>query len=683
MKPPQLKKIPYKINKHNDIRIDNYYWLRNDGKKSSKVINYLIKENRYSRKMLKGANFFRKEIYNEFLSRMKQNDTSIPYNYNGYSYRIRVVKNSNYLIYERRVIGSDSDWVVLINGNERAKKTKYYNIGMLTVSPDNSIIAITEDKIGQNIYTVSFYKINDVEWRNDVLINTSGDIEWANNSKTLLYINKNNQTLLPYQVFSHQYGECQKQDNLLYEEKDDTYCVDLMKSRSKDYIFICINNINTSEYRLFNANNIKSPIVIFKTRKIGFEYYINHFENKFYIRSNHQNQLFGLYIIDSNDINHDNFMFWKKLVEPRVDVDLERFELFTEWLVLEERVNGLINIRQINFQTKKENFINFDDSIYDVHIIDNYEQNTNKLRYIYSSLTTPYSIYEIDMNTQEKKILKQEEVNLFNKEDYKSERLWITASDGVKIPVSLVYRKDLFNFFKNPLLIYGYGAYGHSVDISFDFTKISLLNRGFVYAISHIRGGGDLGKKWYLDGKAFNKKNTFNDFIDTTKALIKLGYCKSTNIYAIGASAGGLLMGVIANVAPELYKGIVISVPFVDVLTTMMDSSIPLTTLEYDEWGNPEDKNFYYYIKSYSPYDNIKPQRYPNMLVTTGLHDSQVQYWEPVKWVAKLRSMKHNDSILLLKVNMNSGHTGKSGRLRSLDDIAFCYAFILMLENKK
>ncbi|MEX9845963.1 S9 family peptidase [Providencia rettgeri] len=676
MSAPIAKKQPHTMTTHGDVRVDNYYWLRDDQRESPEIIEYLTQENDYTKQQLEKGESLKKEIYDELFSRMKQDDESVPYNYNGYTYRSRVVAGKNYSIYERRPVNRQGEWVVLVDGNERAEGTEYYRMGALAISPDNTTLAIAEDRQGRNEFAVSFRKIDESEWQENVLTNTSGNIVWANDNQTLFYVNKDKQTLLPYQVVRHQYGTQQTQDKLVYEEKDDTFYVSLAKSTSKDFILIGITSTETSEYRLIDANQPQNDAKILKPRQVGVEYYPDHFNGKFYIRSNHQHPLFGLYIAD-------NILApWVSFIAPRDGVDLEGFALFNNWLVVEERQNGLVNIRQISWLTHKENQVSFDDPTYMAWIGNNPEPDTDTLRYGYSSMTTPSSVYEINMLTQEKQLLKQEEVKDFNKQNYQSERIWVTAQDGVKVPVSLVYRKDLFKHGQNPLLVYGYGAYGYGIDPSFSSSRLSLLDRGFVYAIAHIRGGGDLGKNWYIQGKTIHKMNTFTDFIDATKGLLSEGYGKAGHVYAMGGSAGGLLMGAVVNMAPDLYEGVVSAVPFVDVVTTMLDPSIPLTTGEYDEWGNPENEEDYWRIKAYSPYDNIKAQHYPHILVTTGLHDSQVQYWEPAKWVAKLRDIKQGNSLLLLETNMNAGHGGKSGRFNALDDIAQEYSFILMLENK-
>lgn len=676
MPAPIAKKQPYTITTHGDVRVDNYYWLRDDKRESPEIIEYLNQENAYTEQQLALGEPLKKEIYDELFSRVKQDDESVPYNFNGYTYRSRVVSGKNYPIYERRPIDSQEEWTVLVDGNQRAEGVEYYRMGALAISPDNTTLAIAEDRQGRNDYGVSFRKIDDPQWQENVLVNTSGNIVWANDNRTLFYVNKDKQTLLPYQVVKHQYGTKQSDDTVVYEEKDDTFYVSLAKSTSKDYILIGITSTETSEYRLIDANKPNLEAKILQIRQVGVEYYPDHFNGKFYIRSNHQHPLFGLYIADSETAP------WVSFIAPRDEVDLEDFSLFNNWLVVEERQNGLVNIRQISWLTHKENSVTFDDPTYMAWISNNPEPDTDTLRYGYSSMTTPSSVYEINMLTQERTLLKQEEVKNFDKANYQSERIWVEAQDGVKVPVSLVYRKDLFKAGKNPLLIYGYGAYGYGIDPSFSSSRLSLLDRGFVYAIAHIRGGGDLGKNWYIQGKTVHKMNTFTDFIDATKALLSQGYGEQGHVYAMGGSAGGLLMGAVVNMAPELYEGVVSAVPFVDVVTTMLDPSIPLTTGEYDEWGNPENEADYWRIKAYSPYDNIKAQQYPHILVTTGLHDSQVQYWEPAKWVAKLRDVKQGNSLLLLETNMNAGHGGKSGRFNALDDIAREYSFILMLEDK-
>ncbi len=694
MNAPQAKKQPHSMTIHGDTRLDNYYWLRDDERQSPEVLDYLEQENRYTQQMLAPGETLREEIYTELVGRMKQDDQSVPYTSNGYTYRTVYVSGKNYPIYQRKPAtrraenqhnsqqnnsdqeSNQDDWQTLIDGNQRAEGSEFYRLGALAISPDNKIIAVAEDKQGRNNFSISFRQVDDNAWQNNVLQGTSGNIVWAADSNTLFYVHKHPKTLLPYQVYRHQYGSAQQHDQKIYEELDDTFYISLSKSTSKQYILVAITSTETAEYRLIDAANSQHEMVTFKPRETGIEYYLDHFKDNFYLRANHENELFGLYSTDRPGNN------WKTVIAPREGIDLEDFELFNQWLVTEERENGLVKLRQINWQTQEERYIPLDDPAYMVWIGYNPEPDSDYLRYGYSSMTTPTTTFEINMCTQERQLLKQQDVKGFNGALYASKRVWIEAQDGVKVPVSLVYRSDLFKTGDNPLLVYGYGAYGASMDPSFSSSRLSLLDRGFVYAIAHIRGGGELGKKWYNQGKLANKKNTFTDFIDVTNGLISLGYGHPEHIYAMGGSAGGLLMGAVINMAPELYQGVVAAVPFVDVMTTMLDASIPLTTGEYDEWGDPNQPKAYFSMLAYSPYDNIKPQRYPHLLVTTGLHDSQVQYWEPAKWVAKLRDYKQGNSLLLLETNMSAGHGGKSGRFSALEDIATEYSFLLMLENK-
>ncbi|EYU14826.1 protease II [Photorhabdus aegyptia] len=675
--PPKAMKQPHHITIHDDTRIDDYYWMRDDTRKDQKVIDYLTAENKYTEQVLKPGEQLRDTLYEEMVGRMKQDDQSVPYTYNGYIYRATYETGKDFPIYQRKPADGSSDWQVLVDGNERAKGHEYYQLSNFAITPDNKRIAIAEDTQGRRNYQISFKDIADKQWNNDVINNTSGNIVWANDNNTLFYVRKHSQTLLPYQVFRHQYGTNTSEDQKIYQEEDERFYLGISKSTSRDYIMLSITSNSTSEYLLIDANKPQAELQLFSPRKEGREYYIDHFRDHFYIRSNHENETYGLYQTDA--INTP----WKIVIAPQQDSDLEDFDLFNDWLVVQERTKGLPTIRQINWQTQQEKQIKFDDPSYMAWIDYNPEPDTDFVRYGYSSMTTPSSTFQWNMKTGERELLKQQEVKGFDKHHYESQRIWVKARDGVEVPVSLVYRKSLFKKGQNPILIYGYGAYGISMDPSFSSPRLSLLGRGFVYALVHVRGGGELGKKWYLQGKVENKMNSFNDFIDVTKALIAQKYGDSKRVYAMGGSAGGLLMGAVINQAPELYRGVVAQVPFVDAVTTMLDPSIPLTVGEYEEWGNPENKEDYSRIKSYSPYDNIKHQRYPNLLVTSGFYDSQVQYWEPTKWVAKLRDMKEGNSILLLETNMSAGHGGKSGRFNRLKDTAMDYSFILMLDDAK
>ncbi len=673
--PPKANKVPHVMTDHGDTRTDNYYWLRDDSRKDPNVLDYLNAENAYTESVMKEGKALEETLFNEMVSRMAQNDESVPYIYNGYTYRTIYQEGKDFPIYQRKPVNSEGEWEVLVDGNERAKGHEFYQLGDLTISPDNKRIAIAEDKEGRRNYNVAYKDLSDNTWKENVLTNISANLVWANDSKTLFYVDKDPQTLLPYQIYRHQYGTDRKQDVKIFEENDDRFYTWMGKSKSKDYILVSIESSTTSESRLIDANAPEKPMVIFSARQDGREYDIDHFNGEFYIRSNHESELFGLYKTSSIDKP------WETVIAPQKDVDLEGFDLFNRWLVVEERKQGLVSLRQIDWKTGQSTNVTFDDPVYMAWLGFNPQADSEELRFGYTSMTTPSSTYQWNMQTHQKQLLKQQEVKGFERDLYESERIWVKAQDGVEVPVSLVYRKDLFKKGENPILIYGYGSYGSSIDPSFSSPRLSLLDRGFVYAIVHVRGGGELGKRWYNQGKMEHKVNTFTDFIDSTKYLIAKGYGAPKHVYAMGGSAGGLLMGAVVNMAPELYRGVVSQVPFVDVVTTMLDASIPLTTGEYEEWGNPADKDVYFRLKSYSPYDNVVAKAYPHLLVTTGLHDSQVQYWEPAKWVAKLRELKTDNNLLLLDTNMSAGHGGKSGRFNRLRDTAKEYAFILMLEQ--
>ncbi|ARX34506.1 TPA: oligopeptidase B [Proteus mirabilis] len=675
MMPPKANKIPHVMTEHGDSRTDNYYWLRDDARKDKQVIDYLKAENAYTESVMAAGKTLENTLYNEMVERMAQNDASVPYDYNGYTYQTIYQEGKDFPIYQRKPIGSDGEWEILVDGNERAKGHEFYQLGDLAISPDNKRIAIAEDKEGRRNYTVAYKDLTDKTWQENVLTNISANLVWANDSQTLFYVDKDPQTLLPYQIYRHQYGSDRKQDVKIFEENDDRFYTWMEKSKSEDYILVTIASSTTSEYRLIDANAPEKPMVVFSPRQEGREYYIDHFKGEFYIRSNHESELYGLYKTASIDAP------WQTVIAPQPEVDLESFELFNRWLVLEERKQGLVSLRQIDWKTGQSTNIIFDDPVYMAWLSVNPQADSEELRFGYTSMTTPSSTYQWNMQTKEKQLLKQQEVKGFKHDLYESERIWVKAQDGIEVPVSLVYRKDLFKKGENPILIYGYGSYGSSIDPSFSSARLSLLDRGFVYAIVHVRGGGELGKRWYNQGKMEHKVNSFTDFIDATKYLINQGYGAPKHVYAMGGSAGGLLMGAVINMAPELYRGVVAQVPFVDVLTTMLDASIPLTTGEYEEWGDPADKDVYFRLKSYSPYDNVEAKAYPHLLVTTGLHDSQVQYWEPAKWVAKLRELKTDNNLLLLETDMSAGHGGKSGRFNRLRDTAREYAFILMLEQ--
>ncbi|MFC0225628.1 S9 family peptidase [Serratia aquatilis] len=674
MTPPKAEKRPYPITIHGDTRVDDYYWLRDDERADPEILHYLQAENAYTEAQLSEQQPLREALYQEMVARIPQQEHSVPYVKRGFRYQTRYEPGNEYAAYVRQPEASSEQWETLLDGNSRAEGHEFYTLGGLEVSPDNQLLAVAEDFLSRRQYEIRFKDLVNDSWAGEVLENTSGNFEWANDSATVYYVRKHAKTLLPYQVYRHVIGSDPKQDVLIYEEQDDTFYVSLEKTTSEQFILIHLSSTTTSEILLLDANRADSLPQMFVPRRKDHEYAIDHYHQYFYIRSNKNGKNFGLYQCQLADETQ-----WKELIAPRTDVMLEGFSLFRDWLVVEERIAGLTRLRQIHWHSGEEKSIAFDDPTYVTWLAYNPDPETALLRYGYSSMTTPTTLYELNLDSGEREQLKQQEVKNFTAEDYRSERVWVKARDGEEIPVSLVYRTDSFVRGVNPLMVYAYGSYGSSMDPAFSASRLSLLDRGVVFALAHIRGGAELGQLWYEDGKLLKKQNTFNDFIDVTQTLVEQGYGDAQRVFAMGGSAGGLLMGAVINQAPQLFKGIVAQVPFVDVLTTMLDESIPLTTGEYDEWGNPNDKVYYDYIKQYSPYDQVKAQDYPHMLVTTGLHDSQVQYWEPAKWVAKLRELKTDDHKLLLHTDMDAGHGGKSGRFKAYEDIALEYAFILSL----
>ncbi|MCE9881736.1 S9 family peptidase [Hafnia paralvei] len=675
-KAPVAAKHPHVMEIHGDTRTDNYYWLRDDERSDDAVLSYLKAENAYTEACMRGEEALRQRLFSEMVERIPQEDESVPYQRNGYRYQSRYKPEQEYALYVRQKVdtGENAEWDLLVDSNERAQGHDFYALGGLEVSPDNQLMAIAEDFLSRRQYDIRIKRLGDQSWYDEVLENTAGHFEWTNDSASLYYVRKHPQTLLPYQVYRHRLGTSVADDQLIYEETDDTFYVGLEKTISNKYILIHISSTTTSEILMLDADDTDATPQTFLTRRRDHEYSLDHYRDRFYIRSNKEGKNFGLYQSASADEKA-----WQPIICARDDVMLEGFSLFKDWLVVEEREQGLTHLRQIHWQSGEEKHIRFDDPTYMTWLSFNPEPDTALLRYGYSSMTTPSSVFQIDLDSGERTLLKQQEVKNFDSGAYRSERLWVSAHDGVQVPVSIVYRQDMFKAGQNPVLVYGYGSYGSSMDPAFSISRLSLLDRGFVFALAHIRGGADLGQQWYEDGKLLHKQNTFSDFISVTQHLVDEQYANPKQVYAMGGSAGGLLMGAVVNQAPQLYHGIVAQVPFVDVVTTMLDESIPLTTGEYDEWGNPNDAEYYHYIKQYSPYDQVKAQDYPHMLVTTGLHDSQVQYWEPAKWVAKLRDMKTDNNQLLLYTDMDAGHGGKSGRFKAYEDIALEYAFILAL----
>lgn len=673
---PKAARIPHAMTLHGDTRIDNYYWLRDDTRSQPEVLDYLQQENSYGHRVMASQQALQDRILKEIIDRIPQREVSAPYIKNGYRYRHIYEPGCEYAIYQRQSAFSEEwdEWEILLDANKRAAHSEFYSMGGMAITPDNTIMALAEDFLSRRQYGIRFRNLETGNWYPELLDNVEPSFVWANDSWTFYYVRKHPVTLLPYQVWRHVIGTPASQDKLIYEEKDDTYYVSLHKTTSKHYVVIHLASATTSEVRLLDAEMADAEPFVFLPRRKDHEYSLDHYQHRFYLRSNRHGKNFGLYRTRMRDEQQ-----WEELIPPRENIMLEGFTLFTDWLVVEERQRGLTSLRQINRKTREVIGIAFDDPAYVTWIAYNPEPETARLRYGYSSMTTPDTLFELDMDTGERRVLKQTEVPGFDAANYRSEHLWIVARDGVEVPVSLVYHRKHFRKGHNPLLVYGYGSYGASIDADFSFSRLSLLDRGFVYAIVHVRGGGELGQQWYEDGKFLKKKNTFNDYLDACDALLKLGYGSPSLCYAMGGSAGGMLMGVAINQRPELFHGVIAQVPFVDVVTTMLDESIPLTTGEFEEWGNPQDPQYYEYMKSYSPYDNVTAQAYPHLLVTTGLHDSQVQYWEPAKWVAKLRELKTDDHLLLLCTDMDSGHGGKSGRFKSYEGVAMEYAFLVAL----
>ncbi|MBF4471571.1 S9 family peptidase [Flavobacterium sp. HJJ] len=679
--PPVAKIIPKKLKKFNQVRIDNYFWL-ND-RENPEVIDYLNQENAYYQEKTAHTKDFQTALFEEMKSRIKEDDQSVPYLYNGYYYITRYEKGQNYPIYSRKKESLTAKEEILFNCNEMAKDKSYFQLGALSISPDNKLALFSCDIVGRRIYTIQIKNLETGEILEDKIENVTGSAVWANDNKTIFYSDQDDVTLRSDKIFKHKLGTKQADDVLVYFEEDETFNVEIAKSKSKKYLAIESNSTLTTEYQILEADNPDGEFRIFQKRVRGLEYSISHYEDSFYIMTNKDKaENFKLMKTPVNKTSKAN---WVEVIAHRNDVLLEDIEIFKDFLVVEERENGLNKIRIMPWSGEGEYYLPFESETYTAYTSSNVDFDTEILRYGYQSMTTPSSIIDFNMKTKAKEIKKEQEVlgGKFDKNNYVEERVWATAEDGLKIPISMVYKKGLKKDGTNPLLQYAYGSYGHSMDAAFSSTRLTLLDRGFIFAIAHIRGGEDLGRQWYEDGKLLKKKNTFTDFIDCSKFLIAEKYTSPQHLYAEGGSAGGLLMGVVVNTAPELYNGVIAQVAFVDVITTMLDDSIPLTTGEYDEWGNPNVRKYYDYMLSYSPYDNVLPQKYPNMYVSTGLHDSQVQYWEPAKWVAKLRALKTDNNLLFLDTNMDAGHGGASGRFEAIKELAKEYSFLLDLEKIK
>jgi len=694
LKAPVAEKIPHEVF---DKRNDNYFWMRlSDEQKADstdaqtkKVLDYLKAENDYAKGVLKTSDELRKNVYDEIVGRIKKDDESVPYLDNGYYYYNKFTEGTEYPVYYRYKATNDTSGVrngrdhsLLLDVNKIAAGKTYCSVNNLSVSKDNKVLAYATDFISRRQYTLNFMDIETGAMLPDRIENTTGEAIWANDNKTVFYVTKDRETLRSDKVFRHQLGTPAEKDVMIYNEKDVTFDVSLSVTKSRKFILINSSQTLTSEVRYLALSDPNGDPKIFELRSVNHEYNIDHLGNEFFIRTNADSASnFKLMKTSEGKTSKAN---WKDMIPHRKDVLFENFELFDKFLVAQERTKGLINLKIVNVKEGSEYFLDFGEEAYTAGLNTNPNANTEVLRYSYSSLTTPNSVIDYNMDTKEKKVMKELPVlGGFDKSNYESERLWAKATDGTMIPVSLVYRKGFVRNGSAPLLLYSYGSYGISTDASFRSSAISLLDRGFVYALAHIRGGSEMGRFWYEDGKLLKKKNTFTDFNDCAQFLVDEKYTSKEKLFAMGGSAGGLLMGAIVNMRPDLYKGVIAAVPFVDIVSSMLDETIPLTTFEWDEWGDPRKKEYYDYMLSYSPYDQVKAMNYPNILVTTGLWDSQVQYWEPAKWVAKLRDMKTDNNILVMDCNMSAGHGGASGRFERYRITALEYSFILDLAGIK
>jgi oligopeptidase B len=683
--PPNASIIPHSLEKHGHIRTDNYYWLNN--RENPEVVDYLNQENEYYQQSTAHTKDFQKDLFEEMKARIKEDDESVPYFYNGYYYITRFEKGKDYPIHSRKKGSLEAKEEILFDCNEMAQGHAYFNLSGLSISEDNIWASFGVDTVSRRQYTIQIKNLITGEILPVKLENTTGGATWASDNKTLFYSRKDEVTLRADKIYKHKLGTFATEDALVYFEKDDTFDVSVYKSKSKKYIIINSSSTLTTEYQTVLSETPDAKFKVFQKRTRGLEYSMSHYGDHFYIVTNKDKATnFKLMKTPEAQTSKEN---WVDVIAHREDVLLEDIDIFKDYLVVSERADGLNKIRIIPWGGEGEYYLPFESETYMAYTTTNLDFDTPILRYGYQSLATPSSVIDFNMKTREKTILKEQEVlsrdfdSKFDKNNYQEERIWSTATDGAKVPISMVYRKGMKKEGANPTLLYGYGSYGVTMDCHFSSVRLSLLDRGFIFAIAHIRGGEDLGRPWYENGKLLKKKNTFTDFIDCSKFLISEKYTSPSHLYAEGGSAGGLLMGAIVNISPELYHGVIAQVPFVDVVTTMLDETIPLTTGEYDEWGNPNVKKYYDYMLSYSPYDNVTTQNYPNMYIATGLHDSQVQYWEPAKWVAKLRVLKTDNNQLYLDTNMDAGHGGASGRYEAIKEIAKEYSFLLDLEGIK
>lgn len=672
MQAPDIEKKPKELTIHDNTRIDNYYWL-ND-RKNPEVIDYLKAENAYSKAWLKDTEQLQETLFREFTSRIKQEDQSVPYTLNGYEYYSRYEEGAEQPLFCRKADTGKGPEEIILNAESMAKNHAYFDVGSLSVSHNNRFLAYSLDTVSRRKFTIYIKDLKTGEIFEDQISNTTGDITWANDNKTLFYVMKD-ESLRPYRIYKHILGQHPDKDKLIFEEKDATFVTGIHKSKSQQYIFISSHSTLSDEYRFVRADQPDAPFQIIQSRQRKLEYSVAHHGDVFYILTNLNAKNFR---IMKTAVTATTKEHWQEVIAHDAQTLIEDIDLFENFMVINQRTNGLTQIRIKTWDNKHDYLIPFDEAAYTAFSAYQPDYHATKVRYKYTSLTQAPQTVEMAIQTRKKQVLKQVEVlGGYDATQYESKRFFATAKDGTRIPVSMVFKKGWKQNGEAPLLLYGYGSYGYSMDPYFSYSRISLLDRGWAYAIAHVRGGQEMGRDWYENGKLLKKKNTFTDFTDVAAYLIDNNYTSSDKLFAMGGSAGGLLMGAVVNMKPALFKGVVAAVPFVDVVTTMLDESIPLTTGEFDEWGNPKDKTYYDYMLSYSPYDNVEAKDYPAMLVTTGLHDSQVQYWEPAKWVAKLRDLKTDNHPLLLWTNMNFGHSGASGRFQPYKETAMEFAFML------
>ena len=687
--PPTAEKQTHITAIHGLQLEDDYFWMRlSDEQKeaaepdeqTAKVVDYLNRENDYTKEVMNGTEAFQENLFNEIVGRIKQDDQSVPLLDNGYYYYSRYEEGKEYAIYCRKLGSLEAEEQVMLNVNEMAEGFNYYAVGGQSVSTNNNLLAFSVDTVSRREYTLQFKDLTTGEVLADRIPGTTGGATWANDNKTVYYSKKDPITLRSSRIFKHILGTDASADVLVFEEADETFSCGIGKSKSEQYLMIASYSTVSNEWRYLDANTPNGEWKIIQPRERNLEYSCSHYGEHFYITTNRDAKNFKLVRTPIHATTYEN---WEDVLPHRDATLLEGVDIFKDYLVVSERTEGLNQIRVKRWDDAEDYYIQFPDPAYSAYVGANPDFDTKQLRYGYNSMTTPSSVFEMDMVSQATNLLKQQEVlgGSFDPANYESERVMVEARDGTKVPVSIVSRKGVKKDGNNPFLLYAYGSYGYSMDAGFSSTRLSLLDRGFVYAIAHIRGGQEMGRDWYEDGKMFNKKNTFTDFVDCGQAMVDLGYTSPQHLYAMGGSAGGLLMGAVINMAPALFNGVIAAVPFVDVINTMLDESIPLTTGEFDEWGNPKNKDSFDYMMSYSPYDNVTAQDYPHMLVTTGYWDSQVQYWEPAKWMAKLRDTKTGENLLVMDCNMETGHGGASGRFKRLRETAMEYAFFMMLEG--